>query len=158
RKVAQRCYNPALPMVQNRVGQVLVETYRIDRLLAEGGMGSVYEARHLRLPKRFAVKFLNLNLVGNAEAQARFRREAEIIATLDHPNIVNLLDYNVTDEGVPFIVLEFLDGEHLGKRLSRGKLNVAEAVRILAPVVNALTAAHDRDIVHRDLKPENIVL
>ena len=145
-------------MTANRVGQVLVETYRIERLIAEGGMGSVYEASHLRLPKRFAVKFLNLNLVNNAEAQARFRREAEIIATLDHPNIVNLMDYNLTSEGVPFIVLEYLDGEHLGKRISRGKLTLAEAMRVVSPVVGALGAAHARNIVHRDLKPENIVL
>ena len=113
---------------------------------------------HLRLPKRFAVKFLNLNLVNNAEAQARFKREAEIIATLDHPNIVNLLDYNLTDEGVPFIVLEYLDGEHLGKRISRGKLTLSESMRVMSPVVGALGAAHARGIVHRDLKPENIVL
>ena len=144
--------------VVNRIGQVLVETYRIERLIAEGGMGSVYEAKHLRLPKRFAVKFLNLSLIDNQEAQARFRREAEIIAALDHPNIVNLLDYNVTDEGVPFIVLEFLDGEHLGRRINRSKLTLQEALHVMAPVVNALAAAHARDIVHRDLKPENIVL
>src|SRR5262245_31716811 len=144
--------------VVDRIGQVLVETYRIERLIAEGGMGSVYEAKHLRLPKRFAVKFLNLSLIDNQEAQARFRREAEIIAALDHPNIVNLLDYNVTDEGVPFIVLEFLDGEHLGKRINRGKLTLQQALQIIPPVVSALAAAHARDIVHRDLKPENIVL
>jgi serine/threonine-protein kinase len=128
----------AVPKI-NRTGQVLVDTYRIERLLAEGGMGSVYEARHLRLPKRFAIKFLNLNLLNSAEALARFRREAEIIATLDHPNIVSLLDYNVTDDGVPFIVLEFLDGEHLAKRIARGKLPLDEALRIVAPVVHALS-------------------
>ena len=144
--------------VVDRIGQVLVETYRIDRLIAEGGMGSVYEAKHLRLPKRFAVKFLNVSLIDNHEAQVRFRREAEIIAALDHPNIVNLLDYNVTEEGVPFIVLEYLDGEHLGKRIGRGKLSLAETMRVLAPVCSALTAAHALEIVHRDLKPENIVL
>src|SRR5690349_3080044 len=130
-------------MVASRVGQILVETYRIERLIAEGGMGSVYEAKHIRLPKRFAVKFLNVSLVDNAEAQARFKREAEIIAALDHPHIVSLLDYNVTDDGVPFIVLEFLDGEHLGKRIGRGKLPLAETMRILAPVVQALSSAHE---------------
>jgi len=142
----------------DRVGAVLVETYRIDRLIGEGGMGSVYEATHVRLPKRFAVKFLNLSLLGNLEALLRFRREAEIVAALDHPNIVSLFDYNLTDDGVPYVVLEFLDGDHLGKRIARGRLTVGETMRILVPVAQALEFAHQRDIVHRDLKPENIIL
>ena len=141
-----------------KVGHILVDTYRIERLIAEGGMGSVYEASHLRVPKRFAVKFLNVQLVDKSEALVRFRREAEIIATLDHPNIVNLFDYNVTEDGIPYIVLEYLDGEHLGKRLDRGKMTLREAIRVIVPVVHALGAAHRRGIVHRDLKPENIVL
>ena len=140
------------------VGRVLVETYRVDRLIAEGGMAQVYEASHLRIPKRFAVKFLKMSLVTNSEALQRFRREAEIIATLDHPNIVNLVDYNVSEDGTPYIVMEFLDGEHVGKRLERGKLPLPEAIRICQAVGSALTAAHARDIVHRDLKPENIIL
>ena len=142
----------------SRIGDILVETYRIERLVGEGGMGSVYEARHLRLPKRFAVKFLNLNLLDSTEALVRFRREAEIIATLEHPNLVSVFDYNVTDDGVPYVVLEFLDGEHLGKRIARGRIPLAEAMEIIAPVVQALAVAHAREIVHRDLKPENIVL
>jgi serine/threonine-protein kinase len=140
------------------VGQVLVETYRVERLIAEGGMSTVYEAAHLRVPKRFAVKFLKMSLVSNTEALLRFRREAEIIATFDHPGIVQLVDYNVTTDGQPYIVLEFLDGEHLGQRLERGKLSLEEALRITAVVSSALQAAHARDITHRDLKPDNIVL
>ena len=143
----------------DRVGGVLVDTYRIERLIAEGSMGSVYEARHLRVPKRFAVKFLRVGLEENAEALQRFRREAEVVATLDHPNIVALFDYNVGDDGVPYIVLEFLDGEHLAARLRRdGKLPLPEVVRIVGAVAGALTAAHAREVIHRDLKPENIVL
>lgn len=146
------------PTVDPRIGQVLVETYRLERLVGMGGMGSVYEARHLRLPKRFAVKFLNAELVNNAEALARFRREAEIVATLEHPSVVGMVDYNVGADGLPYIVLEYLDGKHLGWRLAKGRVPLAEALRILAPVGNALAAAHARGIVHRDLKPENIVL
>src|SRR6184192_2266319 len=103
----------------DRVGGVLVETYRLERLIAEGSMGSVYEARHLRIPKRFAVKFLRIDLQDNAEALKRFQREAEVVATLDHPNVVGLFDYNVGDDGVPYLVLEYLDGEHLAARLHR---------------------------------------
>jgi serine/threonine-protein kinase len=141
-----------------RLGQVLVETYRVEKLIAEGGMAAVYEASHLRVPKRFAVKFLKLSLVNNAEALQRFRREAEIIATLDHPNIVQLIDYNITEDGAPYIVLEFLDGENLGQRLHRGKVPLLEALQIASAVASALATAHAREITHRDLKPENIML
>jgi serine/threonine-protein kinase len=142
----------------DRVGHILVDTYRIDRLIAEGGMGAVYEASHLRIPKRFAVKFLHLSLLDNTIALMRFRREAEVVATLDHPHIVNLFDYNITEDGVPYTVLEFLDGEHLGARVSRGKLGIDEALQIGRAVAGALTAAHARGVIHRDLKPENIIL
>jgi serine/threonine protein kinase len=141
-----------------RLGEVLVETYRVDRLIAEGGMAAVYEATHLRVPKKFAVKFMKVQLVHNAEALQRFRREAEIIATIDHPNVVQLIDYNLTADGTPYIVLEFLDGEHLGACIERGRLALPDAVRIGVDVASALTAAHARDITHRDLKPENIIL
>src|SRR6478736_6553343 len=87
----------------DRVGGVLVETYRLERLIAEGSMGSVYEARHLRIPKRFAVKFMRIGLTENKEALERFRREAEVVAGLDHPNIVEIYDYNTTEDGSPYI-------------------------------------------------------
>src|SRR5262249_38439720 len=112
--------------MEDPIGKVLVETYRIDRLIAEGATGSVYAASHQRIPKRFAVKFLKLSQTDNPDALARFRREAEIIATLEHPNIVNVLDYNISDEGVPYIVLEFLDGESLADRLERGRASLTE--------------------------------
>ena len=142
----------------DRVGQVLVETYRVDRLIAEGGRAAVNEASHLRVPKKFAVKFMKLQLVNNAEALQRFRREAEIIATIDQQNVVQLIDYNVTSDGTPYIVLEFLDGENLGACMERGKLSLIDAVRIAGDVAAALSAAHARDVTHRDLKPENIIL
>jgi serine/threonine-protein kinase len=142
-----------------RVGQLLVETYRIERMIAEGSMGTVFEARHVRIPKRFAVKFLRLGLQENPEALQRFHREAEVVASLEHRNIVGIFDYNVGDDGVPYIVMEYLDGEHLAARLGReGKLRLPEALRIGGAVASALEAAHARDIIHRDLKPENIML
>jgi serine/threonine-protein kinase len=144
--------------VNLRVGQVLVDTYRIERLIAEGGMGSVYEASHVRVPKRFAVKFLKLQLAGNAEALQRFRREAELIATFDHPNIVQLVDYNVDESGIPYIVMEYLAGAPLSDRLARGKFGVQQTVKVVGAVASALSSAHARDVIHRDLKPENIIL
>ncbi len=141
-----------------RVGAVLVETYRLVRLSAEGGMGEVYEAQHLRVPKRFAVKFLKVSLLDKSEATSRFRREAEILASLDHPNVVSLFDYNISDDGAPYIVFEFLDGEHLGRRIARRPMTLPEMMRVVVPIGHALEAAHAREIVHRDLKPENIFL
>jgi serine/threonine-protein kinase len=141
-----------------RIGAILVDTYRIERLIAEGGMGAVYEASHLRIPKKFAIKILKLSLLENPTALLRFRREAEVIATLDHPNIVTLFDYNITEDGVPYTVLEYLEGEHLGDRVSRGRVALVEALRIADAVAHGLSAAHDRGIVHRDLKPENVIL
>jgi serine/threonine protein kinase len=143
----------------DRVGGVLVETYRLERLIAEGSMGSVYEARHLRIPKRFAVKFLRIGLTENAEALERFRREAEVVAGLDHPNIVEVYDYNVTEDGSPYIVLEYLDGNHLGAHLREtGKIALDDALPIVSAVGAALVVAHAKNVIHRDLKPENIVL
>jgi serine/threonine protein kinase len=141
-----------------RVGEILVETYRLTRLVASSGMAAVYEAAHLRVPKRFAVKFLRGSLTDQEEALERFRREAEIIAGLDHPNVVQLIDYNVSSDGVPYIILEFLDGETLGDRLKRGTLSVEETCGVVRGVSAALTAAHARGIIHRDLKPENIMI
>ncbi len=142
----------------DRIGAILVDTYRIERLIAEGGMGAVYEASHLRIPKKFAVKFLKVSLIDNEIALLRFRREAEVIATLDHPHIVSLLDYNMTEDGVPYTILEFLEGEHLGDRVNRGPLPIVDVLRIAEAVSGALSTAHDKGIVHRDLKPENVIL
>ena len=121
-------------------------------------MGAVYEASHLRIPKKFAIKFLKVSLLDNPVALLRFRREAEVIATLDHPAIVSLLDYNITADGVPYTILEYLEGEHLGDLVNRGRLPLTEALRITGSVVGALAAAHAKGIVHRDLKPENVII
>jgi serine/threonine protein kinase len=142
----------------DRIGAVLVDTYRIERLIAEGGMGAVYEASHLRIPKKFAIKFLKVSLLDNSVALLRFRREAEVIATLDHPHIVGLFDYNLTDDGVPYTVLEMVEGEHLGDRVSRGRMPLADALRVAEAVAGALSTAHDKGVIHRDLKPENVIL
>jgi serine/threonine-protein kinase len=141
----------------HRLGKVLVETYRLERRIAEGGMATVYEAQHLRVPKRFAVKFLKIQLAANTEALTRFKREAELIATFDHPNIVQLVDYN-SDEGIPYMVLEYLDGMTLAKRLDRGRFGLQQTLKITQAVASAIASAHDRDVVHRDLKPENVIL
>jgi eukaryotic-like serine/threonine-protein kinase len=143
---------------QPLIGLVLHDTYRLERLIGEGGMGSVYEASHLRLRRRFAIKLLSPGVATNTEALARFRREGEITSELGHPNIVEVIDFNFTPEGAPYIVMELLTGENLSERIQRGPLTLQQAVAILRQAVSALEAAHQRGIVHRDLKPQNIFL
>jgi serine/threonine protein kinase len=142
------------------VGQLLDGNYEVVRVIGEGGMGRVYEARHTRLhTKRFAVKLLHHELAREPEVVTRFQREAEAASVLTHPNVVGVFDVNTSADGRPYIVAELLEGEELGKYLERlGKLPVAEAVHIVRQVCHALGAAHTAGIVHRDVKPENVFL
>ena len=141
------------------IGAVLGETYEVSRLLGEGGMGAVWEARHLRLPgKRFAIKVLHTSASADREAYARFRREAEIASRIGHPNIIEVLDWNTLPSGTPYLVLEFLDGEDLAQRLAAGALPIEQALSITRQIGAALKAAHAAEVVHRDLKPGNVFL
>ncbi|HEX9296931.1 MAG TPA: serine/threonine-protein kinase [Polyangiaceae bacterium] len=140
-------------------GLVLGGTYRIERLIGEGGMGSVYEASHLRLPRRFAVKLIHSHIASRPEIFERFRREAEIASGIGHEHIVEAFDFNHTEEGVAYIVMELLEGEHLRSRLDANRtLSLEQTVDIIDQIADAVAAAHARGIVHRDLKPENIFL
>jgi serine/threonine protein kinase len=143
-----------------RPGQVLQGTYEVVRLAGQGGMGEVYETRHLRIPGRFAVKLLHQHgPLDDKEALASFRREAEITSSLRHPNIVQVLDFNQLPDGSPYIVMEFLDGADLSQRLkAQGILPPFEVVRHISQMAAALAAAHEHGVVHRDLKPQNVFL
>jgi hypothetical protein len=141
-----------------RVGAVLGGTYEITSVLGEGGMGYVFAARHLRLPKQVAVKVLKTGFSLSPDIVARFRREAEIASRLGHPHIVEVLDFDTLPGGTPFLVLEFLKGESLGQRLARGPLSWEETREVALQVGSALLAAHGAGVVHRDLKPDNIFL
>jgi len=141
-----------------RPGTVIADTYEITRLLGQGGMGAVWEAKHLRLPgKRVVVKVLLFGAT-DAVVLARFRREAEIGSRLGHPNIVQVLDFNTLADGTPYIVLELLQGESLAARLQRGPLPLEEVKSVVTQVGSALAAAHREGIIHRDLKPDNVFL
>jgi len=132
--------------------------YQIVRLIGEGGMGSVYEAIHIGLKKRFAIKTLLASLAQVEEARLRFLREGEAAATINHPNVVAVTDVG-TEGGVPYLVMEYLEGETLGDLLAaRGKLPTDEAVGLLLPIIAAVAAGHDAGVIHRDLKPPNIFL
>jgi serine/threonine protein kinase len=140
------------------VGSVIADTYTVEALLGRGGMGAVFLASHKRLAgKRVAIKILHTE-IEDAEVLARFRREAEIAAKLNHPNIVGVIDYNVSPDGMPYLVLDYLEGETLAQRIERGPMPVDQVLSIVRQVGSALAAAHRAGIVHRDLKPQNIFL
>jgi serine/threonine-protein kinase len=134
-----------------------VAGYEIVSELGRGGMGHVYRARDTRLDRDVAVKVLPELFAHDPERRARFEREAKAVAALSHPNIRAIHDYG-THGAVTYAVMELLEGETLGSRLSRGPLPWREAIAVGAAVAEGLAAAHAKGIVHRDLKPENIFL
>jgi eukaryotic-like serine/threonine-protein kinase len=140
------------------VGSIIDDTYTIEGLIGRGGMGAVFLATHRRLAgKKVAIKMLLADLGGD-EILARFKREADIASTLDHPNIVKVENYNVLADGTPYIAYEFLQGESLAQRLAGGPIPLDQIFTIIRGVGSALGAAHRAGIVHRDLKPQNIFL
>ena len=147
---------PRLPGPALAVGEVL-GPYKIEKKLAEGGMGEVYQAFDDRLERRVAIKVLPARLSRDAAALIRFEREAKALAALSHPNILTIFDVGRTG-GTAFAVTELLTGMTLRQRLDRGKLPIATAVDLAAQVARGLAVAHAAGIVHRDLKPENLFL
>lgn len=131
--------------------------YEIQSPAGAGGMGEVYRARDTRLHRTVAVKVLARNLTGQPEVLQRFEREARAISTLNHPNICTLHDVGAQD-GTPYLVMEYVEGETLAERLTRGPLPLADAYRVAIQIGEALDQAHRKNIVHRDLKPGNIML
>jgi eukaryotic-like serine/threonine-protein kinase len=139
--------------------ELVAGKYQLTRLLGRGGMGSVWEGIHTSLGTRVAVKFIESEYVDSAEARHRFENEARAAATLRSKHVVQVYDHGVMPDGRPFIVMEFLGGEPLDKRLDRvGRLTPQETARIVLQVSRALAKAHEAGIVHRDLKPENVFL
>jgi serine/threonine protein kinase len=139
------------------VGDALGGKYVVERLLGQGGMGAVYVARQEQLNRRVAIKVLLPTALVNAEAVARFEREARASAALQSDHVTRVLDVGRLENGAPYIVMELLEGEDLGAVLARrGPLPAAEVVRILLQVCDAIAEAHAAGIVHRDLKPANI--
>jgi serine/threonine-protein kinase len=148
--------SPARAVVD--VGSVIADTYTIEALIGRGGMGAVFLASHRRLPgKKVAIKLLHAELTDD-EVVARFRREALIASQLNHPNIVDVTDFNVTADGTPYLVLEYLHGESLAARIQDGPMPLEGVLSIIRQVGSAVAAANREGIVHRDLKPQNIFL
>jgi eukaryotic-like serine/threonine-protein kinase len=141
------------------VGALLAGRYQIKRLRGEGGMGRVYEAEHIEIGKRVAVKVLHPAYSRTPDLVERFRREARAASRIEHPNVVNVTDFGTTSDGSLFFVMEYIEGIELGLFIHReGPLAISHALRVTEQMCAALQAAHDAGVIHRDLKPENILL
>lgn len=148
------------PNADELIGQTLNETYIVESVIGEGGMGRVYRASHTRISnKRFAIKVLRPEFTRNTEVLARFRREAEAAACIAHPNVVEVYDVDVTHDGYSYLVCEYLAGLDLADYLTKyGRLEPLRAVNLALQVCHALESAHDSGVIHRDVKPHNIFL
>lgn len=163
----QSCYNDDLTICPNDGSQLryslagntlLAETYRLDKLIARGSMGSVYRAQQEDLQRPVAVKILNPQLVASNVARERFRREALAAASLKHPNLVTVYDFS-SQSGLFYIVMELLEGRTLADYLAvEPRLEINEAIKITLEICDGLSQAHSKGIIHRDLKPSNIFL
>jgi hypothetical protein len=141
------------------VPRIVDNKYRIEQLIGRGGMGAVYRARDMRLDRLVALKVVRAELLSDPDSRLRFRREAQIVARLQHPSIVAVYDYGTFTDGGAYLVMELVRGEDLRRVLQReGRMDQTRAVRILDAVCAAIEAAHREGVLHRDLKPENILL
>src|SRR5512142_381293 len=140
------------------LGTTLNGRYRLQARIGSGGMSTVYRALDETLQRQVAIKLMNREVATDSDQLERFRREARAVAQLSHPHVVGVIDAG-EDEGRPYIVFEYVEGETLKERIRRmGRLPIAEAVAYAVEIARALGAAHARHIVHRDVKPQNVLI
>jgi serine/threonine protein kinase len=139
--------------------RALAPSFSLVRRLGSGGMGAVYLARDPVLKRLVAVKLLSPTLAANPEARARFHREAQAVASITHPSVVAVYSVGELENGVPYFVMQYVEGRSVAERLLKdGHFEVRAAKRVLAEVASALAAAHRKGIIHRDIKPANILI
>ncbi|MCA9894429.1 MAG: serine/threonine protein kinase, partial [Anaerolineae bacterium] len=134
-----------------------VGAYTIKQLVGQGGMATVYRAYHAQLDRDVAIKIMLQDYRDDPHFVARFEREARIVASLEHPHIVPVYDFN-QHEGNPYLVMKYIEGRTLKQRLLKGALPLDEVLSIMSAVGDALTYAHGKGVLHRDIKPSNIVI
>ncbi len=140
------------------VGSVLGGRYELERLIGEGGMGRVFVAKQLRTGRRYALKVLLPHVAITPDAYRRFEREATLASSLGHPGIIQVHDYDQTENGLHYIVMDLLEGETVEQRIARGNLSFDEARHWILAAAAALASAHDKGLVHRDVKPANLFI
>ena len=141
------------------IGQTLADKYRIEELINEGGMGAVYRSTHVLMDKTVAIKVLHPALAADDKIVARFHREAKAASRISHPHALNVTDFGESDNGIVFLVMEYLKGETLKEAIhTEGHLPLPRVIEIMRQVSGALEAAHSEGVVHRDLKSDNIML
>ena len=140
-------------------GQVVGGKYKVGRLVGSGGMGTVWLGQHIGLGTRVAIKFIRPQFAERKDARRRFEIEARAAASVESKHAVKVYDYGVSDAGLPYIVMEYLEGESLSEALiRRGPFPADESAKVIRQAARALAKAHAASIVHRDLKPDNIFL
>ena len=140
------------------IGVTIAGRYQIEEVLGQGGMATVYAARHRLVDRPCAVKVMSAQYTRNEVIRERFRREAKAAQKLAHPNIIEIFDQGETPDGLVFLVMELLQGETLADVLEHGKVPLDRGLPIMIQIARALARAHDLEVIHRDLKPENIFL
>lgn len=142
--------------VDPNIGTLIAGRYRIEGVLGEGGMATVYSARHTLHDRPVAIKLFRKDLARDPKLRERFRREATSCARLAHPHIIEILDSGETEDGTPYLVMEMLVGESLERLIARERLPLPRAVDIMVQTLTGLARAHDFQVIHRDLKPDNL--
>jgi len=140
------------------LGSVLAGRYRVHELVGSGAAGAVYRAEHIYLRRECAIKILNQDVAHLEQVRARFEREALAASRIAHPNVATAMDYGFLEDGLPYLVLEFIQGQTLADRLEAGALSEMDALHIARQLASALAAAHAGGVIHRDLKSENVML
>src|SRR5438445_1689712 len=144
--------------VSTPAGTLLSGRYRLDAQVGTGGMSTVYKAFDTVLERCVAIKLMHRPLAQDSDQLERFRREARAVAQLNHPHVVGVIDAG-EDDGAPFIVFEFVEGETLKDRIRRnGRLAIPEAVAYAIEIARALAAAHAQGLIHRDVQPQNVLV
>ncbi len=147
-----------ISMQDSRIGSTLAGRYLIESVLGEGGMATVYAAKHLLVERTCAIKIMSPLLARDSVVRERFRREAKAAQRLAHPNIIEIFDQGETEDGTSYIVMERLEGSSLAEVIAQGAIPVPRAVGIMIQICRGIARAHDLDVIHRDLKPENIFI
>jgi serine/threonine-protein kinase len=152
------CGSPLSVVADQRIGMTIAGRYLVEAPIGEGGMATVYSARHKLVDRACAVKIMNAALAKNEVIRERFRREAKAAQKLAHPNIIEIFDQGELPDGSLYLVMELLEGETLADVVVRGKMTLERALPIAIQIARALARAHDLEVIHRDLKPENVFL